>query len=285
MSELKQINDILLKHWRDVPSDSLFGGKTGASVISRFVINDKFKDEEYPDLWSLLILDNNRIDIEIWKVWIVATLIKNNRIGLPESFSFERVVNEAIYRSRRWCYCSPIKITRDMPLYSFGIVGLKALQILDGIPFYSLFEWEVLFMRDCEYFLTHSIPHIYDNTQIKASILHSTLRFMQLAEKQGIFPWKARQLKDYILSMPFDRETSQPIDNYILDFLKGQIKEKYSWSYDNLGYLGTISFLYDMPELFTNAYRPLDLTTVHVNNLVGIGLGFLSNEINHVTHE
>lgn len=285
MSELKQINNVLLKHWRDLPSDSLFGGKTGASVISRFVNGDKFKDGEYSDLRSLLILENNRIDIEIWKVWLVATLIEKNRIGLPESFSFERFVHEAISRSRKWCYCSPIKVTRDMPLYPFGIVGLKALKILEGIPFYSLFEWVVLFMRDCEYFLTHSIPHIHDNTRINASILHSALRFMQLAEGQDVFSWKVHELKKYIFSMSYDRKFSQPVDNYILDFLKGQIKEKYSWSYDNLGYIGTISFLYDMPELFTIAYRPIDLTTVPLDNLVGIGLGFLSNEVNLVTHE
>lgn len=172
-----------------------------------------------------------------------------------------------------------------MPLYSFGIVGLKALHILDGIPFYSLFEWVVLFMRDCEYFLTHSIPHIHDNTRINASILHSTLRFMQLAEVQGVFPWKAHELKDYIFSMPYNREFSLPVDNYILDFLKGQAQEQYSWSYGDLSYIGTISFLYDMPVLFASAYKPLDLTSVPVNNLVGIGLGFLSNEVNQTTHE
>lgn len=164
-------------------------------------------------------------------------------------------------------------------LYSFGLVGLKALKLLDGIPFYSLVEWIVLFMRDCEYFLTRSVPHIHDNTMIKASVLHSTLRFIQLAEKQKVFTYKAHQLQEYIAGMSFDRNGSCSVDNYILDYLIGGKTAKRAWSDKEMSYIGTIAFLYDLPELFAETFRPINVDDTQIDNLVGIGLGLLSNHI------
>ncbi len=38
--------------------------------------------------------------------------------------------------------------------------------------------------------------------------------------------------------------------------------------------------IYDMPELFADVFRPIDVSDTQVDNLVGIGLGLLSNSIN-----
>ena len=48
-------------------------------------------------------------------------------------YNFEQLVREAISQSRIYCYYSPVKLTRDLMLYPFGLVSLKALKLIDGI--------------------------------------------------------------------------------------------------------------------------------------------------------
>lgn len=279
MTLLQQIYNLLRTNSEKLSDDSIFGGKIGSAIISAFVSTDNISEDSLTALNGLLDFRKGDISIEVWKLWIVATLLENQIINLPNGYNFEQLVREAISQSRTYCYCSPVKLTRDLMLYPFGLVGLKALKLLDGIPFYSLVEWIVLFMRDCEYFLTLSVPHIHNNTMIKASVLHSTLRFMQLAEKQKVFTYKAHQLQEYIAEMPYDRTGSRPVDDYILDYLTGTRTEKRAWSDKEMSYIGKIALLYDLPELFAEAFRPINVDTIQIDNLVGIGLGLLSNHI------
>ena len=80
--------------------------------------------------------------------------------------------------------------------------------------------------------------------------------------------------------MRYDRNGSRPVDNYILDYMIGKRTAKHVWSEKETGYIGTIAFIYDMPELFADVFRPIDVSDTQVDNLVGIGLGLLSNSIN-----
>ncbi len=280
MTLLQQIYNLLRTNSEKLSDDSIFGGKIGSAIISAFVSTDNISEDSLTALNGLLDFRKGDISIEVWKLWIVATLLENQIINLPNGYNFEQLVREAISQSRIYCYYSPVKLTRDLMLYPFGLVSLKALKLIDGIPFYSLVEWIVLFMRDCEYFLTRSVPHIHDHTTIKASVLHSTLRFMQLAEFQKVYPWKAHQLQELIKEMRYDRNGSRPVDNYILDYMIGKRTAKHVWSEKETGYIGTIAFIYDMPELFADVFRPIDVSDTQVDNLVGIGLGLLSNSIN-----
>lgn len=267
------------EHSVELSCDSIFGGKMGAAIISAFVSDGDISDDTRAVLNGLLDFRKGDISIGVWKLWLVTTLLENQIITLPNGHSLEQIVCEAVSRSCTYCYDSPVKLTQNLMLYPFGLVGLKTLKLLDGIPFYSLAEWIVLYMRDCEYFLTRSIPHIHDNTTLKASLLHSTLRFMQLAEKQKVFTYKAQQLQTYIKHMPYDRNGSRPADNYILDYLMGGTTVKRAWSDKEMSYIGTIAFLYDIPELFAEIFRTINVGDTQIDNLVGIGLGFLSNHI------
>lgn len=282
MTTLQQIYNRLRDNSEELSFDSIFGGKMGYAIISAYVSESDISEDSTAILNGLLDFRQGDISIEVWKLWLVATLLENQIIDLPNGYNFEQLVRIAIAQSRTYCYCSPIKLTRDTTLYSFGLVGLKALKLLDDIPFYSLVEWIVLFMRDCEYFLTHAVPYIHDNTMIKASVLHSTLRFMQLAETQKVFTYKAHKLQEYIAGMPYDRKGSRPVDNYILDYLTGVNSVKYEWSDKELSYIGTIAFLYDSPELFAKVFRPINVGSTQIDSLVGIGLGLLSNSINGI---
>lgn len=279
MTTLQQIYDKLREHSVELSCDSILGGKTGAAIISAFVSEGDISEDSLTALNRLLDFGKGDISIEVWKLWMVATLLENQAITLPDGYSFEQIVCEAISQSCTYCYCSPVKLTNSLMLYPFGLVGLKALKLLDGIPFYSLAEWIVLYMRDCEYFLTRSIPHIHNHTMIKASVLHSTLRFMQLAEKQKVFTYKAQQLQMYIKQMPYDRNGSRSVDNYILDYLIGGKSAKRAWSDKEMSYIGTIAFLYDLPELFAEAFQSINVDDTQIDNLVGIGLGLLSKRI------
>lgn len=282
MSTLQQINSLLQQRFAELPSDSILGGQTGAAIISAFVSEGEIPGDFLTPLNGLLELGHADISIEVWKLWLVATLLENDLIDLPDGYPFDRLVREAISQSRAYCRCSPVKLTPCTQLYPFGLVSLKALKLLDGIPFYSLIEWIVLFMRDCEYFLTRSVPHIHDNTTLKASVLHSVFRFMQLAEAQKIYPWKAAQLQQVIKQMRYDRAGSLPTDNYILDYLTGSAAAKRHWTDKELAYLGTIAFIYDIPALFAGEFHPLSLDEIGIDDLVGIGLGLLSNTINGI---
>ena len=79
--------------------------------------------------------------------------------------------------------------------------------------------------------------------------------------------------------MPYDRNGSRPVDNYILDYLVGGKTIKRVWSDKDMGYLGTVAFLYDLPELFTEAFRSINVGNIQIDNLVGIGFGLLSKRI------
>ncbi len=281
MTTLLQINNLLQNCLDKLPSNSIFGGRGGASIINALVSR---KEETHSlfsvDMKRLLNFNAKHIQVEIWKLWIVATLLENKAVSLPYGHSFEQVVKDAVYHSLSYCYGNPIKLTQDLIIYPFGLVTLKALKLLDGIPFYSLVEFIVLFMRDCEYFLTRYDPSFHGNPTIKASVLHSTLRFMQLAEEKKIFTYKAIQLQEYIASFEYDKINSNPADNYILGYLSGISVVKRKWNDKELSYLGTIAFLYDLPELFSGVFRSVNFDNIKIDNLVGIGLGMLSNSIN-----
>lgn len=279
MTTLQQIYNRLREHSEELSCDKILGGEIGSAIISAFVSEGDISEDSTAILNSLLDLRQGDISIEVWKLWLVATLLENQIITLPDDYSFEQFVGMAVSQSRTYCYYSPVKLTNNLLLYPFGLVGLKALKLLRGIPFYSLAEWIVLYMRDCEYILTRSVPHIHDNTTLKASVLHSILRFMQLAEKQKVFTYKAQQLQTEIKQMPYDRNGSCPVDNYILDYLIGGKTIKRAWCDKDMGYIGKIAFLYDLPELFTEAFRSINVGNIQIDNLVGIGLGLLSNRI------
>ena len=70
---------------------------------------------------------------------IVATLLENQIINLPNGYKF---LNNSSGRLSRKAVSIVIivrvKLTRDLMLYPFGLVSLKALKLIDGIPFYSL---------------------------------------------------------------------------------------------------------------------------------------------------
>lgn len=251
----------------------------GAAIIDAYVSGNNIHHEQFTSLHQLFVCESTDICNEIWKVWLIAFLMEHNLIILPENIRFNEIVRNAITRSRSYCYYSPVKITQDLLIYPFGIVALKALKRLDGIPFYSLVEQIVLFMRDCEYFLTTNIPHIHNTMEIRVSILHSTLRFLQLAECQKVYTWKAHQLQQLITFMHHDKEVSRPVDNYILEYLCGVKNSGKFWNENELGYIGAIAFLYDLPGLFAEVFRPIDINHYEVPNLVGVGLGILSNLI------
>lgn len=265
-----------------LPSDSIFGGKSGASILSTFVSKEKLDDELLSTLNEITIIRGD-ITTEIWKIWCVSLLIQHHKVSLPENYSFTQMVNDGFKSARRFCYESPVKITSRMALYPFGLVSLKVLDNLEGIPFYVMIERIVLFMRDCEFFLTHSIPHVHDNQKLSASILHSTLRFMQLAEQKKVFTWKASQMKEYINMINYDSAGSQRVDVFILDYLSGRHLVSCKWTADELRYIGTIAFLYDCPGLFTAVWNPaFDLDEFPIDSLVGIGLGLLVNKLHNV---
>lgn len=280
MTGLELIENKLRSNSASLPDDSIFGGKSGAAIISAFISEEDLSDDLLSALNGLIAFGGGDVSTEIWKLWCVSLLLQYDLVNMPEGYSFSQMVNNGIKSSRRFCYDSPVKITRRMNLYPFGLVGLKALDNLDGIPFYAMVEHIVLYMRDCEIFLTRSIPHIHDNQKLKASILHSTLRFMQLAERKKVFTWKASQLQDYIKKMGYDSTDSQPTDIFILDYLVGRNVDRCEWTPEELCYIGTIAFLYDSPGLFATAWIPAtDLDSLPTESLVGIGLGLLTNKL------
>lgn len=280
MTTLKNINHILHKQFNNLPSASIWNGQIGASVISAFVDDDDMPTHYQAALNRLLNFRQGIISTEIWKVWCISLLNKYKLIRLPDSYTFAHVLHDAISLSRQFCFQSPIKLTRNLRLYPFGLFGLMALPNLEGLPFYSMAEQIVLYMRDCEYFFTHNIPYIHNPNYLSASILHSTLRFMQLSEDQKIFPWKAQEIQNIIATMEYDNLGSAAVDRYILNFMLRQpLNGDNLNSPQNLSYLGTIAFLYNMPELFSSKSQNIILADIEPDNLVGIGLGLLSSRL------
>lgn len=280
MTGLELIENKLRSHSASLPDDSIFGGKSGAAIISAFISEEDLSNDLLLALNGLIAFGGGDVSTEIWKLWCVSLLLQHDLVNLPEGYSFSQMVNNVVKRTRHFCYDSPVKITRRMDLYPFGLVGLKALDNLDGIPFYVMVEQIVLYMRDCEFFLTRGVPYVHDNQKLKASILHSTLRFMQLAEQKKVFTWKASQLQDYIKTMAYDTTASRPVDIFILDYLAERNVDRCEWTSEELCYIGTIAFLYDSPGLFTAAWMPTtDLENLPTESLVGIGLGLLTNKL------
>ena len=106
MTPLQQIYNLLRTNSEKLSDDSIFGGKIGSAIISAFVSTDNISEDSLTALNGLLDFRKGDISIEVWKLWIVATLLENQIINLPNGYNFEQLVREAISQSRIYCYYS-----------------------------------------------------------------------------------------------------------------------------------------------------------------------------------
>lgn len=92
MTLLQQIYNLLRTNSEKLSDDSIFGGKIGSAIISAFVSTDNISEDSLTALNGLLDFRKGDISIEVWKLWIVATLLENQIINLPNGYNFEQLV-------------------------------------------------------------------------------------------------------------------------------------------------------------------------------------------------
>ncbi|MBD5359983.1 MAG: hypothetical protein HDR87_04665 [Bacteroides sp.] len=190
---------------------------------------------------------------------LLARLIKEEILEKPEGLL--HMAYNIIKKNSTYFVNAPIQLDLRDRFYPFGVVMMSLLNTdEDTIERYVLEEQIIFRLCDCEKILTISIPSVYSPTELTAGILHSIGAFAALAEKHGVYPHKAKQIKEMVKMAPFDRTHSYLQDIIMLDL---QCSREVSIDPNEvntetllnlLNDAGRLSICYDSKEFFLSVF-------------------------------
>ena len=236
-------------------------------------------------------LPNGLLGSNMHLVWLLARLSRDGILERPQglmSMAYDVVNRNAAYYTN-----SPIQVDLRQRFYPIG-VGMISLH--DSNDTTSRYAWEeqIIFkICDCEKFLTTKIPYLYSPKVLTAGILHSVMAFADLAIKYNIYPYKACQIKELVLSLEYDFAKSNSRDVVFLDIMCNRVLSIDLSSFDETDWCsllsegGMLSMMYEDESLFAKIlgyaeeFNPRLIERIvkgnhYANYLPGIAMGLIN---------
>ena len=265
-------------------------GSEEARYMASIILADTHKKELNNQPYSLL---KGRLGVS----WGIQYLANKNILEVDDETMKFRSIGMQDCMSYR--LLATIAMSKDDLIFSSGIYMSQLRMPKDSSEEYTHNERIIILLDECERLLLHSIPLIYNPSEMPLSMLHSILYFLLQADKTGIYPFLTRKLLKYATQLYYkiiNRGTLS--DQYICLFLMNksntllqEISDDQA-SIDFIANLGFYSLLYDTPQIFSSPFQLMHKNqaftkyikeqiqegSLGISTLCGLGFGLLNME-------